>query len=81
MFGIPKHSQMEVGPVEEEEKIKEIIMDTCVALWDPGFIKFQQESGYFLLDWRTIIHWNVVPAIFQHNHIYQGCWKIARPTF
>ena len=28
------------------------------------------------LDWRSNIHWNVVQAIFQHNHICQDCWKI-----
>ena len=28
------------------------------------------------LDWRTTIHWNVVLAIFQHNHICQDCWKL-----
>ena len=51
-----------------------------VPLWDPGFNKFQQESGSFLLGWRTTIHWNVVPAIFQYNHIYQGCWKAVKAT-
>ena len=35
----------------------------------------------FPLDWRTIIHWNVVLAIFQHNTICQDCWKSTRSTF
>ena len=33
------------------------------------------------LDWRTTIHWNVVLAIFQHNHICQHRWKGTRSTF
>ena len=33
------------------------------------------------LDWRTTRHWNVVLAIFQHNHICQVCWKNTRSTF
>ena len=52
-----------------------------VALWDPGFIKFQQELKSCPLDWRTQIYSNVVPAIFQHNHICQVCWKNTGPTF
>ena len=55
--------------------------NTSVALWDPGFNKFQEESGSFLLDWKTTIHWNFVLAIFQLCHIYQGCWKISGPTY
>ena len=51
-----------------------------VALWYPGFIKFQQECLSWSLDLRTTIHWNVVPAFFQHNHIYQGYWKNAGTT-
>ena len=51
------------------------------ALWDPGFITFQHELEFCPLDWRTTIHWNVVPPIFQHDHICQGCWKNAGPTF
>ena len=31
--------------------------------------------------WRTTIHSNVASEIFQHDHIYQGCWKNARLTF
>ena len=27
------------------------------------------------------MHWNVVLAIFQHNHICQDCWKNTRSTF
>ena len=27
------------------------------------------------LDFRTSIQWNVDLAIFQHNNIYQDCWK------
>ena len=53
----------------------------CVALWDPGFIKFQQELKHCPLDWKTTIQWNVVLTIFQLNHICQGCWKIVGPTF
>jgi hypothetical protein len=33
------------------------------------------------LDWRSTIHWNVVLAFFQHNHICQDCWKNTRSTF
>ena len=33
------------------------------------------------MDWRSTIHWNVVLAIFQHNHICQDCWKNTRSTF
>ena len=33
------------------------------------------------LDWKTTIHWNVVLAFFQHNHICQDCWKNTRSTF
>ena len=52
-----------------------------VALWDPGFLKFQQEFESCPLDWKTTIRWNDVSVIFQHNHVYQGCWKNAGPTF
>ena len=33
------------------------------------------------LDWRTTIHWNVILALFQHNHICQDCWKNTRSSF
>ena len=33
------------------------------------------------MNWRTTIRWNVVLAIFQHNHICQDCWKNTRATF
>ena len=32
-------------------------------------------------DLRTAIHWNVVQAIFQHNHVCQDCWKNTKSTF
>ena len=28
-------------------------------------------------DWRTMIHWNVVPTIFHNDHISQGLCKIV----
>ena len=54
---------------------------TYVTLWDPDFTKFQQELESVHLDWRTNIHWNVVPTTFQLNLICQGCWKIVGLTF
>ena len=33
------------------------------------------------LDWKTTTYSNVVPSIFQHSHIYQGCCKNTKSTF
>ena len=46
-----------------------------VPLWHSGVIELEKKIQYFPLDWRATIHWNVVPSIFQPNHICQGCWK------
>ena len=50
-------------------------------LQDKSVPYFQQESGSFLLDWRTTIHWNVGLANFQHPWYTWFCWKIAGTTF
>ena len=52
-----------------------------VPLWDPGFIKFQQELEFCPLDWRTTIHQHIVPSIFHFNHVCQVCWKNVGSTF
>ena len=46
-----------------------------VSLWNACFINFQQGLETCPLDWRTTIHWSVVPSIFQHNYMYQSCSK------
>ena len=37
-----------------------VVILTKVTLWDSGCMKFQQELWPCPLDWRTMIHWNVV---------------------
>ena len=37
--------------------------------------------GPSLLDWSTMIHWNVVPTVFHNDHISQGLCKIVQTTF
>ena len=44
-------------------------------------LKFWYHLGPSPRDWRTMIHWNVVPTIFHSDHISQGLWKIVRTTF
>ena len=52
-----------------------------VTFWDPGYIKFKQELEPCPLDWKTPIHWNVVPRTFQQYHICQDCWKTVETTW
>ena len=51
------------------------IIYTNVPLWDPSFIKFEQKLSFFFS-----MHWHIVQAISQHNHICQDCWKNTRST-
>ena len=46
-----------------------------VTLWDPDYINFKHELETFLLDWRTKIHWIVVPTNFQQYNTCQLCCK------
>ena len=52
-----------------------------VALWDPESTKFQCYLGPYPSDWRTLIHFNVVPTVFHIDHISQGVCKTVRTTF
>ena len=56
-------------------------VDHKLHFWDHGFIKFQTELEHYIVDGRKRIDLKVVLIIFQHNHIYQACWKVARPTY
>ena len=58
-----------------------ITNNTCVTLSDPGYIKFQQQSWLFPLDWRKSTHSSGVPTGFQEQQVCQGAWKTARNTF
>ena len=48
---------------------------------DPDFTKFQCYLGPFSRDWRTLIHLDVVPKVFDMDHISQGVCKTIRTTF
>ena len=50
-------------------------------LWDESVPYFQQESGTCLLDWRRIMHWNVVLSFFQQPWYMHLCCKITLTTF
>ena len=56
-------------------------VDHKLHFWDHRFIKFQTELEHYIVDGRKKIDLKVVLTIFQHNHIYQGCWKVGRPTY
>ena len=50
-------------------------------LLDKSVLHFQQESGHCPLDWRIILHWNVVLAFFQQPWYMPLCWKFAITSF
>ena len=39
------------------------------------------KNKMFPLDWKTIIQWNVLLSIFQHNYMCQKCWENTRSTW
>ena len=52
-----------------------------VALWDPESTKCQCYLRPSPCNWRTLIHFNVVPTVFHIDHISQGVFKTVRTTF
>ena len=48
---------------------------------DPEFSKFQCYLGPSPRDWRTLIHFNVVPTVFHIDHKSQGMCQTVRTTF
>ena len=37
--------------------------------------------GYCPLDWRTSVHWNIIPTLFRECWLMWYPWKIVRTTF
>ena len=51
-----------------------------VALSDPGAMKFVYRIGQCPCNWRTTMHWNVVPTTFHTQHVCHHAWTTVKTT-